>query len=142
MGRKVKCYSNELCHHGTIGMKWGVWNDETRARYEGRKTILNSASDAAKKTSKLGNKHSKNRNSNSYEKARASGEASKMSEQELRSAINRMNLEKQYVDLKTKDIQSGREKVFDLLDDVGDVLAIGASALSIYIAFRTLKAQS
>ena len=24
---------NELYHHGVKGMKWGVWNDETKARY-------------------------------------------------------------------------------------------------------------
>lgn len=27
--------NNYLKHYGTLGMKWGVWNDETRARYSG-----------------------------------------------------------------------------------------------------------
>lgn len=26
---------NDLAHHGILGMKWGVWNDETRARRTG-----------------------------------------------------------------------------------------------------------
>lgn len=25
-------YTDFLYHHGVQGMKWGVWNDETRAR--------------------------------------------------------------------------------------------------------------
>lgn len=30
-----KDYENYLMHHGVKGMKWGVWNDETKARYSG-----------------------------------------------------------------------------------------------------------
>lgn len=30
-----------LMHHGVKGMRWGVWNDETRARYAGGKRRIN-----------------------------------------------------------------------------------------------------
>ena len=30
--------STTLSHHGVDGMKWGVWNEETRQRYKGVKT--------------------------------------------------------------------------------------------------------
>lgn len=31
--------SNYLAHHGVKGMKWGVWNEETKARYAGGQRI-------------------------------------------------------------------------------------------------------
>lgn len=34
MRRRI-VYSTELYHYGIPGMKWGTWNDETRARYLG-----------------------------------------------------------------------------------------------------------
>ena len=51
--RTVIVYGGELYHHGTKGMKWHVWNDETRARYlggakRGVKEIGKSLRDGAK----------------------------------------------------------------------------------------------
>ncbi len=40
--------SNEIYHHVVKGMKWGVWNDETRARYEGTSPRIPNEKTAAK----------------------------------------------------------------------------------------------
>lgn len=65
-----------LAHHGVTGMKWGVWNDETRARRLGIRGRFNHrlADKRAKKIAKLDSKTSSNfitRNS----RARRIGEA-------------------------------------------------------------------
>ena len=41
---------NELFHHGVKGMKWGVWNEQTRARYSGGRRHIKTST---KKTLKL-----------------------------------------------------------------------------------------
>lgn len=71
-------------------------------------------------------------------------QASKMSDEELRKRINRMNLEKQYVDLlssneSTNGRWSNQEKI-DLGTDVFDtMLKVGQFAISIYALKRGLK---
>lgn len=65
---------------------------------------------------------------------------SKMTDTELRSEINRMLLEKQYNSLKNPvEVSRGREKVNQVLDVSGKVLAIGSSALGIALAINQLK---
>jgi len=41
---------NELEHHGVLGMKWGVWNEETRARHRDRIIERRAAVEEASKT--------------------------------------------------------------------------------------------
>lgn len=65
-------YSQELYHHGVVGMKWGV------RRYQNKDGSL---TNAGKK------------------RYRSTNDVKSMSDDELRSKINRMNLEKRYVDL-------------------------------------------
>ena len=69
MPYKIK-YSNELKHHGILGMKWGVWNDETAARYRGGSKLKTKLENRkANKKAKKENKESKDiKNENTNKK--------------------------------------------------------------------------
>ena len=65
---------------------------------------------------------------------------SKMSDKEMRDEINRALLEKQYNDMfAPQKSTKGREHVSNVLDVAGNVLAVGASALTIAISIYTLR---
>lgn len=68
---------------------------------------------------------------------------SSMTDQELRSKINRELLERQYTDLFEKEmepaISEGRDYLIKTLDIAGDVLSITGSAVALAIALRKLK---
>ena len=65
---------------------------------------------------------------------------SHMSDKEMRDAINREFLERQYNDLfAPQKSTKGREFASQFLDTAGDVLAIGSSALAIALAVKELK---
>ena len=54
MGYYVVRCSNTLQHHGILGMKWGVWNDETRARRLGLHKEKNIAKEETEEDKKNG----------------------------------------------------------------------------------------
>ena len=62
-----------------------------------------------------------------------------MSDDELRTLVNRLNMERNYRSLATENVARGQDYLSDALDIVGDVLTIGASAASIALAIHTLK---
>lgn len=83
------------------------------------------------------------KNINDSSKSRAKKQTmdlSKMSDQEMRTQINRALLEKQYNDMFAPQKTSrGREAVTKTLETAGTVLAIGSSALGIALAIKELK---
>ena len=65
---------------------------------------------------------------------------SKMSDQELRDIVNRLNMEERYMQvMKSRDVVTGKSKVDKILDYAGTALTIGGSALSIMVAMKELQ---
>ena len=95
---------------------------------------------AVRKTSEISGKFEKKRQNkiNAEERAALRRQASRMSDDELRKRINRMNLEKQYVDLSSYKDPSSRWSTQEKLDlgmDALEVLGtIGGLAYTIYKA--------
>ena len=80
-------HNDELYHHGIKGMKWGV-----------RRT-----------PAQLGHKPSK------LTTSQRKSEMKKMSDKELRNRINRIQMEKQYMQLTAPEVSAGKKFVKDVL---------------------------
>ena len=93
--------------------------------------------DATARTARLAKKiDSASRDARDTEKAKKKLE--KMSDSELARQVDRLNLEQQYSRLRDSDIRRGKLRANDVLDVAGDVLAIGASAVTIAVGIKKL----
>lgn len=114
----------ELKHHGIKGMKWGVRRtEEELARARGH---LNNTKSLSRSTTKL-------------RRTAEMEDPSKMTDEELRQKVNRMNLEKQYRDLSTSQVKKGEAITMAALDVAGDILALTGSAVAIAVSISALK---
>lgn len=92
--------SDYISHFGVKGMKWGIrryQNKDGSLTPEGRKRY--GRSEDSEKVRELRKKP-----------------VSAMSNQELETVIRRMNLERQYRDLKSSEVNSGKKKAKEVLD--------------------------
>ena len=97
------------------------------------KRVVDASSNLVRETSNL---ERNTRPKNSKQKI----DLSSMSDKELRDAINRAYLERQYNDLYAPENTSrGREYAKSILDTTAKTLAIGSSALGIAIAIKELR---
>lgn len=68
---------------------------------------------------------------------------SSMSDQELRSAITRAQLEKQYHDFYARDeqISSGRQYLSDVIDTAAPIISLAGTAVSVAVGIKALKGK-
>ena len=97
---------NELYHFGIKGMRWGV------RRYQNPDGSLTSA---GKK--RLSKGHTSNEENDSSNKSKTKT-VKDMSDDELRQAINRLQLEQQYKNLSPKNVSKGKKFLDTVTNDV------------------------
>lgn len=66
-------------------------------------------------------------------------ESKRLSDEELKKRIARLELEKRYEDLSAEDISRGRVTTGEILDSVGDALAIAGSVATIAAVYKLAK---
>ena len=112
-------YPDELYHYGRKGMKWGQ-NIFGRPRSSGTKKKKKSVGDSLKEAySQHRQKKQAKRQAETENRARQSRRKKKVSEMtddELRSEIARLELEKRYRDLSPQETHRGRQFVMDILE--------------------------
>ena len=111
-------YTGELYHHGIKGMKWGVRRNKT--------TGLGSRLKTMKKKSMPDDAH------DDYKNAHAKKSVSSMSDAELRSRINRLQMEQQLSKLEPSRIDVGKAHAQNVLKTATTVATITGTALTIY----------
>lgn len=104
--------NNELIHYGTKGMKWGV------RRYQNKDGTLTSAGKKRKRAS-------------------YASEAREMTDQELRSKIDRMNLEKRYMNM-----SKSPSKLSRALNTTNKITKMGADGGKINKDVKNLKGNN
>ena len=140
---------SDLEHHGIKGQKWGVrryQNSDGSLTSAGRRRYssdaLGSARDAQNAASSAAGRLSSAANRSATaarDQAKAKIDLKNVSDDDLRKMINRLNMERQYKEMSTETIGTGRKALSNILSTTGDILAVGASAASFLAAVAKLK---
>ena len=138
-----------IYHHGIKGQRWGVrryQNADGTLTAAGRRRLnlsnnnLKGSQKIADSSSKITNEFGKiNDSVGNIKTNKKTYDLSKMSDQQLKDVVKRMNLEQQYVDLTSRQVSRGRSNVGSVLDIVGSSLAITSSAIGIALAIKEFK---
>ena len=135
-----------LIHYGKLGMHWGQrkklsgaylmeqekkpYTTKQLGGMKGALTSINSGTEAGKRIANLA------------EKVKKKKDLSKMSDEDLRKQVSRMNLEQNYRNLSGVDKSRGAEITRNILEGVGSVVTVGASAVAIIMGIKALKESS
>lgn len=114
--------AEEIWHHGVKGMKWGV-----------RHTPEQLGHSPKSKQTKTDDSHE------DYKKAHDSKSVKKMSDAELRSRLNRLNMEQQYSKLNPTRVARGRQILNVSIKVAGTVAAVSSTAITLRNNWNTIS---
>lgn len=114
---------DELYHHGIKGMRWGI------RRYQKEDGSLTPA----------GKKRKSESLHEDYIKSHTRKSSKSMSDAELRSRINRLEMERKYTQLSTEHVNKGKAYVNKSIKALGSVAALTTTAINVYNNIDKIK---
>lgn len=136
-----------LIHSGRKGMKWyqHIFKSEDKDTGEVKFDPVKSKNniDAATKFVSDSKKLEEARSTKKKKKIEKQIEVQRresmrfMNDEDLKKAVTRLNLEKQYMQLSTSDIELGKTKVKKILDASGAVLTVAGTAITLLSAMES-----
>lgn len=114
---------NEIYHHGIKGMRWGI------RRYQKEDGSLTPA----------GKKRKSESLHEDYIKSHIRKSSKSMSDAELRSRINRLEMEKKYTQLSTEHVNKGKLYVNKTMKTLTTVATLTTTALTLYNNIDKIK---
>ena len=141
--------ADELKHYGIKGMKWGVrrfQNSDGSLTADGKKRYSgDNLKDIQKQVNQGKNvvdgvKKTRTKAVEKQHEKKIKSDLSQMSDKELRDIVNRLNMEERYTQvMKSRGVETGKNRADKILEYAGTALTIGSSALSIMIAIKELQ---